>query len=140
MQARNTSEASAIPANDGLPRLARRYQAHNPAAGKNASREVLFSAATPHGKPKPNQGSHPLPSSSVSAIQKIIASSRADKLVSQTHRVHQNITFGKSAQAHAEPTATFSENIRRAIRKIGTQVSAEKTLLSASSTHADALE
>ncbi len=48
--------------------------------------------------------------------------------------------FGSRAHAHAEPTATFPEKIRRAIRKIGMQVSAEKTLLSDSSTNADALE
>ena len=37
-------------------------------------------------------------------------------------------------------TATFSEKIRFAIRKMGMQVSAEKVLLSVSSTNADALE
>ena len=64
----------------------------------------------------------------------------AARLVSQIARVHQKITLGNSAHAHADPTATFSEKIRRAIRKIGMQVRAENTLLIASSTKADALE
>ena len=50
------------------------------------------------------------------------------------------MTLGSKAQAQADPTATFSEKILRAIRKIGTQVSAEKTLLIVSSTNADAFE
>ena len=70
----------------------------------------------------------------------MVVSRSAAKLVSQTQRVHQNMTLGRSAQAHAEPTATFSEKILRAIRKIGTQVSVEKTLFIVSSTNADALE
>ena len=58
-----------------------------------------------------------------------MATSRAEKLVSHTQRVHQYITWGSSAQVHAEPTATFSLKILRAIRKIGMQVRAEKMLL-----------
>jgi hypothetical protein len=54
--------------------------------------------------------------------------------------VHQNITLGSKAHAHAEPTATLSEKTLRAIRKIGMQVSAEKMLLSVSNTNADAFE
>jgi hypothetical protein len=54
--------------------------------------------------------------------------------------VHQNITFGNRAQAHADPTATLSEKILRPVRKMGMQVSAEKTLLSASKTNAEAFE
>ena len=66
--------------------------------------------------------------------------SRAARLVSQMARVHQNITLGSKAHAQAAPTATLSENIRRAIRKIGMQVSAEKRLFTLSSTKADAVE
>ena len=69
-----------------------------------------------------------------------MASKSADRLVSQTHFVHQYITLGSRAHAHADPTATFSEKIRLAIRKIGTQVRAENTLLIANSTNAEALE
>ncbi len=76
----------------------------------------------------------------VSASQKITANSRVEKLVSHTQRVHQYMTYGRRPHVQAEPTATFSEKIRRAIRKIGMQVSAEKTLLTVSSTKADARE
>lgn len=101
---------------------------------------MLVNAVTPHSNPNVNQGFQPSRSSSVSASQKIVVSSSVDKLVSHTHRVHQNITFGSSAQVHADHTATFIENTRRAIRKIGMQVSAENALLSVSSTKADVFE
>src|ERR1700733_7668303 len=140
MQAKKTTEARTMPAIDCLPRCARRYQAHNPATGRNESREVLVSAAIPQSSPNWIHGSRPSRSSRVNASQKIAASRSADKLVSQTQRVHQNITLGSNAHPHVEPTATFSEKILRAIRKIGTHVSAEKTLLSVSRTNADALE
>jgi hypothetical protein len=48
--------------------------------------------------------------------------------------------FGSNAHAQADPTATFSENMRRAIQKIGTHVNAEHTLLSVSITKAEAFE
>src|ERR1700746_2618395 len=89
---------------------------------------------------KQSQGTQPLRSSMVRASHITPASSRADRLVSQTARVHQNITLGSSAHAHADMTATFSENIRFAIRKMGMHVSAEKTLLITSSTKAEAFE
>src|SRR5580658_387514 len=140
MHAKNTTEASTTPAKDCLPLRARRYHAHKPAAGRNDNNDVLLSAVTPHSSPNWNQGSQPSRSSSVSASQKIVVSSSAARLVSQIARVHQNITLGSRAHAQAEPTATFSENIRRAIRKIGTQVRAEKVLFIVSNTNADALE
>src|SRR5208283_5175768 len=140
MQARKTTDASTTPASDLFPRFERRYQAHNPAAGRNDSSDGLSNAMMPQSNPNSIHGSAPSRSSRVRASQKITAKSNADKLVSQTERVHQDMTFGSRAQAQADPTATFSENIRRAIRMIGTQVSAEKTLLSARSTNADALE
>src|SRR5271166_3908825 len=138
MQTANTMDAITTPPRGRFPAFARRYQAHNPATGKNESREVLFSAAMPQSKPNQIHGNGPSRSSSVSTSQKIVARSSADRLVSHTQRVHQKITFGSSAHAHADPTATFSEKIRRAIRKIGTQVRAENKLFSASSTKADA--
>src|ERR1700739_162718 len=140
MHAKKTADASTTPSNDFLPRLARRYQAHNPAAGRNDSSGVLFSAAMPHNNPNSNQGMSPSRSSMISASQTIMVSRRADRLVSHTERVHQNITLGSKAQAQAEPTATFSENIRCAMRKMGMHVRAEKRLLSANITNADALD
>src|ERR1051326_5185620 len=140
MQAKKTADANTTPASDDLPSLERRYHAHNPAGGRNDSREVLFKATMPQSNPNANQGSHPSRSSNVSANQTITANSSADKLVSQTARVHQNSTLGSRAQAHADPTATFSEKILRAIKKMGMHVRAEKTLLRASSTNADAFE
>src|SRR5580658_10061811 len=140
MQAKNTIEASTTPPKDFLPRRVRRYQAHNPAAGRNDNKEVLLSAMMPQSNPNSNHGSQPSRSSIVSASQIIVVSSSAARLVSQIARVHQNMTLGSRAHAHAEPTATFSEKIRRAIRKIGKQVSAEKTLFSVRRTNADALE
>ena len=140
MQAKKTIDASTTPPRDRLPHCARRYQAHNPAAGRNESREVLLNAVMPQSKPNSIQGIQPSRSSRVRASQKIVVSNNAARLVSQIARVHQNMTFGSRAQAHAEPTATFSEKILRAIRKIGMQVSAEKTLFVVSSTKADALE
>src|SRR5215469_7611902 len=139
MHAKNTIDASTTPAKDLLPTFARRYQAQSPAAGRNDNREVPFSAMTPHNAPNSSQGSQPSRPSNVSASQKTVVRSRAERLVSQTARVHQNITLGSSAHAHAAPTATVSENIRLAIRKIGMHVKAEKRLLSVSSTKAEAL-
>src|ERR1700758_606392 len=140
MHAKKTTDASTTPAKDRLPFLVRRYQAQSPAAGRNDSREVPFRAIRPQSNPNSSHGSQPSRSSSVSASQKTVASSRAERLVSQTARVHQNITLGSSAHAHADPTATFSENIRFAIRKMGTHVRAEKTLLRTSSRNAEAFE
>src|SRR5246127_1765283 len=140
MQAKKTTDASSTPAKDRLPAFARRYHAHSPAAGRNASSDVPFSATIPHSSPNSNQGSKPSRSSMVSVSQKRIARSSAERLVSHTARVHQNIMLGSKAQAHADPTATFSENMRRAIRKIGTHVSAEHTLLKVRITNAEAFE
>src|ERR1700733_832332 len=58
-QAAKTTDASTTPANEFFPRFERRYQAHTPDAGKNASREVLVRALTPHSKPNPSQGLQP---------------------------------------------------------------------------------
>src|SRR6476661_2284037 len=138
--AKKTTDASSTPAKDRLPLFARRYQAQSPAAGRKESREVPFRAMSPQSNPNSSQGSQPSRSSRVRASQKTVASSRADRLVSHTARVHQNITLGRSAHAHAAPMATFSENIRFAIRKIGTHVRAEKTLFTTSSTNAEAFE
>src|ERR1700746_935850 len=140
MHAKNMSDASATPANDRFPRFALRYHAHRPAAGKNESREVPFKAISPHNTPNPTQARQPSWSSSRSASQNAVASSKAERLVSHTARVHQNITLGNKAHAHAEPTATFSENTRLPIRKIGMQVRAEQALFTVSSTKAEAFE
>src|SRR6266496_4549799 len=140
MQAKKTSDAKAILLSDGLPRFARRYHTHSQAAGRNDSRTVLFNAVMPQRSPNSNQGSQPSRSSRVRASHKSVASRRADRLVSQTHFVHQYITLGSRAHAHAAPTATLSEKMRRAMRNIGTQVSAEKALLIVNSTLAEALE
>src|SRR5258708_18256370 len=140
MQAKNKTEASTTPANDGLPRLARRYQAHNPEAGRNASSTVLLRAVIPQSTPNSSQGLRPSRSSRASVSQKIVAINRADRLVSHTQRVHQYITCGSSVQVQAAPMATFSEKIQRAVRKIGMHVSAEKRLLRLSNTNADAGE
>jgi len=48
------------------------------------------------------------------------------------------MTLGSSAHAHADPTATFWEKMRRAMRKMGMQVKAEKALFNVSSTNAEA--
>src|SRR5579872_1692872 len=125
MQAKKMKAERTTPASDRFPDFARRYHAHNPAAGKNDKREVLFSAMIPHSRPNSNHGHHPSPSSSLSVSQMTVANSNADKVVSQIHRVHQNMTFGRSAHAQADTIATFAEKIRRAILNIGTQVSAE---------------
>src|ERR1700722_1461305 len=140
MHAKKTAAASATPTSDFLPRCERCHQAHSPAAGRNDNNVVLSKAATPQSNPNSSQGSQPSRSSSVSASQKSVVSNSADRLVSHTQRVHQNMTFGNRAQAQVEPTATFSEKIRRAIRKIGMHVRAEKTLLRANSTKAEAFE
>src|SRR5579872_1730460 len=137
MQAMKTRDATVTPNKDGLPRLARWYQAQSPEAGRKAISTVLFSAAIAHRRPKSIHGFMPSRSSMVRVSQKIMATSRAEKLVSHTQRVHQYITWGSSAQVHAEPTATFSLKILRAIRKIGMQVRAEKMLLMVSRMNAE---
>src|SRR5207248_981245 len=129
--------ASVAPATAGTPRFLCLYTAHNPEAGRNASREVLVSPATPQSTPKPIHGTIPSSSSILSVSQKLKASRSAARLVSQTHRVHQYITDGSNAQAQAVQTATFSLKHFRAIRKVGMHVSAEKILLMESRMNAD---
>src|SRR6266700_3052920 len=106
----------------------RRYHAHSPDAGRNASREVLVNAATPHKIPYAIHGFAPRDSSSCRVSQKRTTRISAARLVSHTQRVHQYITEGKSAHSHAVHTATFSAKHFLAIRKMGIQVSAEKAL------------
>jgi hypothetical protein len=127
-----------MPAKAGFRSFDRRYQTHSPDAGRNESREVFVKAEIPQSRPNSSHGFHPLRSSKSRVSQKISASRSAAKLVSQTQRVHQYITEGNNAQVHEVQTATFSLKHRFAIRKIGTQVNAEKKLLMESSTSADA--
>src|SRR5246127_5446503 len=135
MQAKNMIEAAATPPSDRLPRFARRYHTHNPEVGKNDNMEVLVSVAIPHSSPNSNQGHRPSCSSTSSVSQKMIASSNAARLVSQTHRVAK--PDGSSAQNHDAHTAIFSSKHRLAIKKMGTQVSAEKILFNISSASAE---
>src|SRR3989442_3945 len=116
------SEASITPASDRLFLFQRRCQAHKPDAGRNESREVLVSTATPQSRPKAIHGFAPSISSSFRVSQKMTARSRAVTLVSQTHRVHQYITDGSSDHDQAVQIATFSQKHFRAIRKMGTHV------------------
>src|SRR5579871_5777152 len=140
MQAKKTAEPRTTPARDRLPIFCRRYHTQIPHAGRNESREVLLNPAMPQSNPNSPQGRRPSRSSSVSACHTMSASNNADRLVSQTSRVHQNITLGRSAQAHADPTATFSEKTRRPMRKIGMHVSAEKPLFTVRRTNAESFE
>src|SRR5438105_3631232 len=135
MHAKNTIEATATPAADRLPSLERRYKAQSPDAGKNASMEGFVRAAIPHRKPNSSQGRRPSRSSSSSVSQKMIASSNAARLVSQTQRVAK--PDGSSAQNHDAHPATLSSKQRRTIRKIGMHVNAEKTLFNISRASAD---
>src|SRR5579871_2671790 len=140
MQAKNMTDERATPTNERFLAFARRYQAHNPAAGKNDKREALFSVRIPHSSPNSTHGQRPSRSSIVKASHRITDSKRADSVVSHIQRVDQNITFGNRAHAQAEPTATFSEKVLRAILKIGTHVKAENALFSVSRTNAEVLE
>ena len=63
------------------------------------------------------------------STKRSIASRSAARLVSQTHRVHQYITGGMTAQSQPLQIASLSLKHLFAIRKIGMQVSAEKRLL-----------
>src|ERR1700733_13433567 len=129
--------ASMTPPSERLPSLARWYQTHNPETGRKESKAVLVSPATPHSKPNCSQDLGPSSASMVSVRKKITASSSAARLVSHTQRVHQKITDGSSAQVQAVHTATFSWKHLFAIRKIGTQVRAEKMLLMLSRTRSE---
>src|SRR5580658_8004829 len=108
MQAAKMIEARITPVSERLPSLARWYQIHKPETGRNDSRAVLVSAATPQSKPNCSQGFNPSVSSIVSVNQKITATNSAARLVSQTQRVHQKITAGSSTQVQELHTATFS--------------------------------
>src|SRR5579862_4994769 len=138
MHATNTPADTTTPVSEGLPRFQRRYHAHSPEAGRNASREVLARAATPQSRPKRNQGISPSFSSRSRVSQNKIASSNAARLVSHTHRVHQYMTGGITAHSQAVQIASFSSKHRLAIRKMGMQVSAENRLLMVSRTRAEA--
>src|SRR5450755_452053 len=108
-------------------------------AGRNASREVLVSAATPHNIPNSVQSRMPSRSSSTSVSQKSIASNSAARLVSQTQRVLQNITDGSSTHNQQVQRPIFSLKHFPAIRKIGIHVNEEKMLLMLRRRIADAL-
>src|ERR1700757_5062980 len=129
MAATKKAEAKPTPPKDPFPLFDRRYHAHNPEAGRNESNETFVSAATPQSTPNPIHGVGPFKSSSFRVSQKIKASSNAARLVSHTQRVDQYITEGNSAHVQADQTATFSLKHLREIKKIGSEVKAEKTLL-----------
>ena len=80
------------------------------------------------------------PSSITSVSQKSQVSRNAARLCSQTHRVAHVIIGGSNAHIQQVHKATLSPKLRLAIQKIAMQVSAEKTLLIASKTTADARE
>src|SRR5258708_13432683 len=84
IQAKKTTDAKTTPAKDRLPRFARRIQAHNPAAGRKDSREVLLNAVIPHSSPNSTQGSQPSRSSKFSVSQTMDANRNAARLFSQT--------------------------------------------------------
>ena len=138
MHARNIEAAKIIFAKDCLCAFDLRYQTHNPDAGKKLNREVLTNAAIPHSSPQQAQTVNRSLSSRVSVSQKIRANSNAARLVSQTQRVHQKITGGRTAHAQALHFAMRLSKHRRAIKKIGKQVSAENKLLMHNMTIADA--
>src|SRR5580698_6994778 len=129
MHAKNMTAANTTPPSDGRPRLARLHHAHNPEAGRNDNSDGLVNAATPHSKPKPTHSFRSSASSITKVSQKITASNSAARLVSHTQRVHQKTIGGNNAHVQAVHTATLSLKHRLPIRKIGTQVSAENTLL-----------
>src|SRR2546427_9756761 len=138
MQARNTPEATTIPARERLPSFQRRCQIHNPEAGRKASNDVLVRAAMLQSSPNCSHGFQPCLPSITSVSQKRTASRKVARLVFHTQSVHQYITDGRSAHVQELHTANFSLKHRFAIKKIGMHVSAEKTLLIVSRTNADA--
>src|ERR1051325_8511382 len=105
MQARKMIDARANPARELLPSIQRRRQIHKPETGRNASREVLRSAAAAQSNPNNAQDqrradwlSDPVcatpasarddsHSSITSVSQKSRVSKNAAMLVSKTHRV-----------------------------------------------------
>src|SRR3954462_15462200 len=137
MQATNISADRTTPGSEDLLPFHRRYHAHSPEAGRNDSREVLVSAAMPHSSPNSIQGTSPSLSSKSSVTQKMIAKSKAAKLVSHTQRVHQYMTGGISAHRQEVQTASLSVKHRFAIRKIGIHVRAEQKLFMVSRTRAE---
>src|SRR5215472_10829537 len=92
LQARNRTDASTIPPSDDLPSCLRRYHTHNPDAGRNDKSDVLLRVATPHKNPNMAHGFHPSFSSNSRVSRKRLANSNAERLVSQTTFVDQNIT------------------------------------------------
>src|SRR5438105_12591718 len=156
MQTRKITDAKTTPPKERLPSFQRRHQTQKPEIGRKARREVLTSAAIPHINPNSAQGKSRLRHVRVSALacacperakdnshssitsvsQKSKVSRNAARLVSQTQRVAQAITGGSNAHSQQVQSATRSLKQRRAIQKIGMQVSAEKTLLMASNTTA----
>src|SRR5215813_4130918 len=133
-----THDANTMPASERLPAFRLRYQIQRPDTGKNASSDVLVSADTPQSIPNASHGLQPSRSSMSRVSQKINASRNAARLVSQTQRVHQYITDGNNAHSHPLHTASFSPKLFLAMKKIGTQVSAEDRLLIDNKTMADA--
>ena len=92
MQAKKISDARIIPWNEHLPSLLRCHHAQIAETGRNDNSTGLFNAAMAQRSPKQTQGIKPSFSSISSVSKKIRARSRAERLVSHTHRVHQYIT------------------------------------------------
>src|SRR6185369_17987950 len=84
-------------------------------AGRNPNSDGLVRAIAPHSTPSPAQERQSYVSSS-SVNEKMIAHSRAESAVSQTHVTAQYAKKGTTAQTHDATSADFSSNTRRPIR------------------------
>src|SRR5215470_8714267 len=88
--AKKTTDAAATPRSVLLPARQLRSHAYIPENGRNESSDGLFRAAMPQSAPNFNHGvTLSRSSSNEIATQKIVAMSRADRLVSQTHLMSQ---------------------------------------------------
>jgi hypothetical protein len=105
--------------------------------GKKERSAGLVSAAMPQSRPKPNQAVVRVERSKCSVSKKTRLSSKAERVVSQIHLVDQNHASGNKAQVHAAQTPTVGPNVFCPMKKIVTQVRAEKTLFRLSMTKAE---
>src|SRR5438105_690406 len=108
--------------------------------GRNASSEGLHIAIRAQQNPNASHQASRLRRSSLMASRKTALNRKVARLVSQAKRMAQYIEYGRNVHIHADHSATAPPKISSPIKNMVTDVSAEKTLFTASATQAAALE
>src|ERR1700733_6907879 len=99
----------------------------------------LVNAAKPRSTPRPAHALRRFEDASERTSRKITASSSATKEWYHIVVADKSIAYGKKAHTQAATLAVRTSKVCRAMRKMGTEVTAEKSVLMARNTSAEAL-